>query len=119
MQCPFSGSVYVIVGPGTFSAAADFAHAVKDLRIATIVGEETGGVRRALGDTPGFATPNSGIRFWVSTKLFYPPISRPDDDVRGTVPDFPIDDEKLAPFLGAADPEIACTLDLARKDRGE
>lgn len=117
VESPFRGSVYLIVGPGTFSAASDFAHALKDLRIGTVVGEETGGVRRALGDTPGFETPNGGIPFWVSTKLFYPPVSRPDDDRRGTVPDIAIDGEKLEPFRGAADPELAFTLDLAWKDR--
>jgi hypothetical protein len=117
VECPFSGSVHCLVGPGTFSAASDFTHAVKDLRIAVIVGEETGGVRRALGDTPVFRTPNGGMQFRVSTKLFYPPVNRPDDDVRGTLPDIPIDDEKLAPFQGTEDPELAFTLDLVRKGR--
>jgi hypothetical protein len=113
----FEGRVHALIGPGTFSAAASFAHVLADYGIATLVGEETGGLRRAFGNCAGSNLPHSGLYFPVSDSLFYAPVTRPDDDARGTVPDIAIDDRVLAPFLGASDPELALTLDLIEKRR--
>lgn len=66
----FTGSVYAIIGPGTFSSASDFAQVLKDYRIGTLVGEETGGLRQCFGDSPSFTMPNSNLRFSVSTKRY-------------------------------------------------
>jgi C-terminal processing protease CtpA/Prc len=117
----FRGKVYAIIGPYTFSAASDFAHALKDFEVATLIGEETGGLRKPFGNSPSFQMPHSGLQFSVSTSRYYAPLSRPDDDTRGTVPDIPINDELLAPFMDANDPVLAFILDLtknqpARKD---
>lgn len=113
----FDGSVYVIAGPGTFSSAADFVHIVKDYHLGTVVGEETGGLRLCFGDCPGFQMPYSNLPFAVSTKRFHAPIPMSDDATRGTFPDVQIDENGLAPFLNAADPELAFALDLvARRD---
>jgi len=113
----FDGSLYVIVGPRTFSTASGFAHVVKDYHLGTLVGEETGGVRLCFGDCPSFHMPNSNLRFGVSMKRFHAPIPAPDDATRGSVPDVPIAADCLDPFAGSADPELAFVLDLvARRD---
>ena len=114
----FRGSVYSLIGPATFSSASDFAAVLKDFDIATLVGEETGGLRESFGDCPRFTLPNSGIQFSVSHKRFFAPKPRPDDDRRGTVPDIAINDESLARFMDAEDPVLAFTLNMIEeKDR--
>ncbi|MEN6334494.1 MAG: S41 family peptidase [Phycisphaerales bacterium] len=113
----FDGSLYVITGPGTFSTASDFSHVVKDYHLGTLVGDETGGLRQCFGDCPSFRMPHSDLQFTVSTKRFYAPIPAPDDATHGSVPDIPIDESSLAPFLNSPDPELACVLNLvARRD---
>ncbi len=111
----FEGSVYALVGPYTFSAASDFAHVLEDFHIGTLVGEETGGLRQCFGDCPSFLMPHSNLSFSVSTKRFYAPVPKPGDATRGSLPDIPITDEKLAPFADAKDPVIAFTLSLIEK----
>jgi hypothetical protein len=111
----FEGSVYAIIGAGTFSSASDFAHVLKDFRIGTLVGEETGGLRHCFGDCPSFRMPHSNLLFTVSTKRFYAPIPKPDDEKRGTVPDIETTDERLARFMETDDPELAFVLDWIEK----
>lgn len=111
----FAGPVYVLTSPYTFSSAAGLAAVLKDYGIATLIGEETGGLRQSFGEAYGHRLPNSGIEFSVSGKRFYAPIPQPDDDRRGTVPDIVLTDELLAPFLRFGDPEVVYTLDLIQK----
>lgn len=108
----FGGRVYALIGPATFSSASDFAAVLEDFDIATLVGEETGGLRQCFGDSPPFVLPNTGLRFSVSHKRFFAPRPRPDDDKRGTVPDIAVNNELLAPYVDADDPILAFTLDM-------
>ncbi len=111
----FEGSVYALIGPGTFSAASDFVHVLQDFRLGTLVGEETGGLRQCFGDCPTFLMPHSSLSFTVSTKRFYAPIPKPGDATHGSLPDIPLTDDRLAPFAGAKDPSIAFVLDLIER----
>lgn len=111
----FDGSIYVLVGPSTFSSAADFATVIQDFHIGTLVGEETGGLRQCFGDCPTFHMPHSNLAFTVSMKRFCAPVPRPDDATRGCQPDIPITAEVLAPFAGVNDPQVAFVLDLIEK----
>ena len=61
----FTGRVFFLIGPGTYSAASDFAAAVKDYGIGVLLGEETGGLRQCFGDILTFHAPNSGLSFGV------------------------------------------------------
>lgn len=84
----FNKNVYVLVGPGTFSAAADFAAMVKDLKAATVVGEETGGLASSYGDVLSFILPNSKLQLGVSFKYFVR--CGGFDDKRGVIPDIAV-----------------------------
>ncbi|ULQ51670.1 S41 family peptidase [Flavihumibacter fluvii] len=61
----FTGNVYVLTGPNSFSAAAIFARAVKGQQHIKLIGEETGGGN--YGNTawfiPNVTLPETGIRF--------------------------------------------------------
>jgi hypothetical protein len=111
----FEGAVYVLTSPNTFSAAADLAAVLKDYGMATLIGEETGGVRQSFGEAYGHRLPNSGVEFSVSGKQFFAPVPRPDDARRGTVPDIMLTEELLSPFADDTDPALAYTLDLIQK----
>jgi hypothetical protein len=73
----FEGAVYVLTSPNTFSAAADLTAVLKDYGLATLIGEETGGVRQSFGEAYGHRLPNSGVEFSVSGKRFYAPVPGP------------------------------------------
>ncbi len=111
----FTGCVYVLTSPDTFSSAAGLAAVLKDYGLATLIGEETGGLRQSFGEAYGHRLPHSGVDFSVSGKLFYAPIPQPDDAKRGTVPDIVLTPRRLAPFRGFGDPEVVYTMDLIEK----
>ena len=63
----FDGPVCVLTGPRTYSAAVEFAEAVKTFGLATIVGEETGGQPNSFGNGFPFTLPRSGLLVNVAT----------------------------------------------------
>jgi hypothetical protein len=67
----FTGKLYVLTSTNTFSSAMDFAVAVSDNKIGTIVGEIPGNMPSCYGDNLYFQTPNSKLSFSVSYKYFH------------------------------------------------
>ena len=65
----FEGPVCVLTGPFTFSAAAEFADAVKTYQLATIVGDETGGRPNDFGNQLPFVLPNSGLMLNIASVI--------------------------------------------------
>ncbi len=107
----FKGDLYVLIGPCTFSAAAEFAAVVKDHGLGQLVGEETGGRRQSTGDALTGLLPLSGIRFRVSAMLYYAATPEAGDETRGTLPDISPKAEELSEYEETADPLLQYTLD--------
>jgi hypothetical protein len=84
----FDGPVYLLIGPHTYSSAVSFAAAVKDYKLGTLIGEETGGLATSFGDFYPFDLPNSHLWIFVSHKRIFRPSG--EDDGRGVVPDYEI-----------------------------
>jgi hypothetical protein len=84
----FSGGVYVLTGPRTYSTAQDFAAAMQDYELGTLIGEETGGVASSFGAWMPFDLPNTRLWVFVSTKRIYRPSGKSDG--RGVVPDYEV-----------------------------
>jgi hypothetical protein len=63
----FDGPVCVLTGPHTFSAASEFADAVKTFGLATIVGEATGGQPNSFGNGFAFPLRRSGLSVEMAT----------------------------------------------------
>ena len=82
----FSGRVCVLIGPQTFSSAADLADAVKTYHLATLLGEETGGRPNGFGEAYIFRLPRSQLAVSVSSALFVR-ANGDTTDHRGVVPD--------------------------------
>jgi hypothetical protein len=82
----FNGTVYIITGGNTFSAATLFTKSLKDQRNVITVGEETGG--GAYGNTawliPDITLPNTKVRFRLP--LFRLVIDNNEMKGRGVIP---------------------------------
>ena len=57
----FNGPVCILTGPATFSAAAVLADTIKTFRLATIVGEDTGGRANTTMQAVSYQLPRSLI----------------------------------------------------------
>lgn len=66
----FTGNLYLLTNKTTASAAATFAGIFKELKMGTIIGEETGGTIGYYGDYWNISTPNTGITFCIAPKRF-------------------------------------------------
>lgn len=82
----FGGRLWVLIGLRTFSSASDFAAVIKDMKLGTLVGEETGGLASCYGDSYPFELPNTRIEVEVSHKYFVR--SGGFDDGHGVLPDY-------------------------------
>jgi len=65
--------VYVLIGQRTFPARSIWLPPIKDYKLGTLVGEETGGLATQFGDIYSFWLPNTGLQLGVSHKKFYRP----------------------------------------------
>jgi hypothetical protein len=79
-----AADVFVLVGRGTFSAAANFAAEAARLPRVTLVGEPTGGAPNQYGDPVPVELPESGWKVWIATRFHE--IVRPDDGRDTTEP---------------------------------
>jgi len=83
----FQGKTYLLIGPATFSSAANFAWEYWKFVPGTIIGEETGGVNICTGDILGFQLPNSQLKVIIPWKVFYQYGAKDGDPIHGTIPD--------------------------------
>ena len=90
----FDGNVYILVNGGTFSAADDYANAVKRIGFARLVGRNTGGGCAAYIGSPAIRLPASGMILRVETEI----VINPDGSINelfGTPPDIELPDADL------------------------
>lgn len=69
----FSGDVFLLIGPITYSAAIVLATGLQDHNFATLVGEETGGFANQTAQGNLFNLPNSQLRAYITTRLLVRP----------------------------------------------
>lgn len=105
----FGGPVYLLTGPSTFSSATAFAATIKDLRIGTIIGEETGGLATSYGDIYYFQLPRTKLIAGVSFKRFVRPSG--EEDGRGVLPDHEVI-VRPEEWRSGKDPAVEFTLNL-------
>lgn len=85
----YSGKECFLIGPRTFSSAMMLANAVGDYRLATLIGEETGGIPNAYGDIYPFDLPNTKLSVTVSSAYFVR-ANGDEKDRRGVMPDIEV-----------------------------
>jgi len=102
----FDGNVYILIDRPTFSAADDYANAVKRIGFAKLVGRNTSGGCAAYIAPAVIRLPASGMIFRVETEL----VINPDGSINelfGTPPDIELE---------AADPPKSITKEDLLKD---
>jgi len=105
----------LLIGPGTFSTAADFAATIKDLGVGTIVGEETGGLASSYGDVFSVELPNSELDLGISYKYFLR--TGGFDNGRGVIPDIRIEAAQIKRVEGK-DPVLSSLLEKIDGESG-
>jgi len=82
----FGGTVFVLVGADNSSATFEFALAVREQRLGTLVGQPTGGNQRGINGGAFYFVrlPSSGVEVDLPLIGFFPPGNRPD---AGLTPD--------------------------------
>jgi C-terminal processing protease CtpA/Prc len=91
VECPdtnslrYRGKTCFLIGPRTFSSAMMLANAVADFKLATLIGEETGGIPTAFGEIYPFDLPNTKLLAAVSS-AFFVRANGNREDRRGIVP---------------------------------
>ena len=93
----YTGTIYLLTSPATFSSAADFAWCFKHYNMGKVVGEETGGWGLCYGDNVCAELPNSRIAINVSCKLFYD-IGATEKSTHGVIPDYSVKSEKALDY---------------------
>lgn len=86
---PFEGRTFVIVDASNSSATFEFAQTAQQNKLATLVGQPTGGNQQGINGGAFFflRLPNSKIEIDLPLIGFFPPGKRPD---AGLLPDVPI-----------------------------
>jgi len=90
----FDGKVVVLTDASNSSATFGFAQTVKSARLATLIGQATGGNRRGIngGAFLFLRLPASGIEVDLPLIGYFPPDAQPD---AGIVPDILVEDTAL------------------------
>nr|WP_295663522.1 S41 family peptidase [Polymorphobacter sp.] len=104
----FTGKVAVLIGPKNASATFGFAALAKQHRLATLVGEPTGGNLRGINGGAFFFVnlPGSGIEVDLPLIAYWP--NRPQPDA-GVTPDIVVP-RRLADIASASDRQMASAI---------
>lgn len=107
----FKGSIYLLIAKPTFSAASNFAAAVKYFEIGTLIGQETSGEKDHYGQILPIQLPNSGLNGQVSTAHFITVGGM--EDSGGVTPDYEVK-QKPEDTAKGVDTVLQFTLDLIK-----
>ena len=103
------GGLCVLTGPGTFSAAQNFANRVERECFATFIGEPTGSAPNLVGDPVFHVGAATGITAMVATKRWFD--GGPDDRRRWIFPDVFVP-SLYADWAAGRDPALDAALSL-------
>jgi len=107
----FKGRIFVLIGPKSFSTSTSFTSAIKQFRIATLVGEETGDPTIVYGNVINTTLPNSGLMAAVPGRAFV--LAGGKDDGRGVLPDYEVK-QKPQDTAKGVDTVLQFTLNLIK-----
>jgi hypothetical protein len=91
----FSGPVYILDGPYSYSATIQFIVASQDYHLARIAGEETAALACQTGQVKPLAMPRTGLAAVTPIIAYTRPSGHGCD--RGVIPDVPIAIDELRP----------------------
>ena len=111
----FTGVVYILISPLSYSTGTCFPAAAKYYHNAFIVGEETGQPLLSNGDLNRFTLPNTKLTCYTSlSKIFMP--GNNNDTLKGVIPDYNVT-PTLDDLLNDKDYTLEFTLKLIRENK--
>lgn len=108
----YSGPIYLLIGPKTASSAMSFAAAIKELKIGTLIGEETTDTPVNYGAYLSFKLPNSKLNLCVASKRIV--CIGGKENGRGVLPHYEIT-QKPEDIIENVDTVLQFTLDFAKR----
>lgn len=111
----FAGQVYFTIDNGTYSSGVTLANAVGDYKLATLVGQPTGGAPNEPGELLQLKLPRSGFQIYLPSKYFIRANGNINDP-NPVLPDVTIDRDRLR-GMSAAD-LVDFVTGLERKEVG-
>jgi C-terminal processing protease CtpA/Prc len=112
----FEGKLYVLINSGCFSSTGHFSALLKEHKIGTLIGTETGGTYECNDATREIQIRNTRLRLFVARMTFTAAVkSLPR--YRGVVPDIQAEPD-LADYLSGRDTAKELALSLIAQDNG-
>ncbi len=108
----FTGQIFVLSGPRSFSASTIFVSTIKCSDIGTLVGEETPDPTTLYADTIYSELPNSELYIAAASKCMIAACGKSDG--RGVIPDYEVK-QKPEDITKGVDTVLQFTLDLIKK----
>lgn len=111
----FTGTVYILTGPLSYSTSTCFPAAAKCFHNAIIVGEESGQPLLSNGDLNRFSLTNTKLTCYTSlSKIFLP--CNDNDPMKGVIPDYVVT-PSLVDLLNDKDYIFEYTMKLIRENK--
>jgi hypothetical protein len=112
----FDGRIFALINGGSFSTTAEFLSHLHDRKLATFIGEESGGGYYGNTSGPGLEVtlPNTGLKLRLPLMTYYVHVGRNHSAARGVIPDVPVH-SSIQDLIEGEDKDLATALELARK----
>ncbi|HWO00709.1 MAG TPA: S41 family peptidase [Blastocatellia bacterium] len=115
-QPHFAGKVFILIDGGSFSTTSEFLSQAHFHKLATFIGEESGGgyYGNSSGFMPSLTLPNTGLTLRVPLMTYYMAVSGYKQASHGVIPDYPVE-HTIADLIAGRDKDMELALRLARK----
>jgi len=116
----YAGKTFVLMNGHSYSTTGDFVALAHDMRLATFIGEESGGGYQGNSGNYEFLVtlPNTDIRIFIPIARYWTNVAEPTAKGRGTMPDYHIK-PSLDDSLKGVDTELNFTIDLINNTTNE
>jgi C-terminal processing protease CtpA/Prc len=112
----FTGKVFILIDGGSFSTTSEFLSQAHFHKLATFIGEESGGgyYGNSSGFMPLLTLPNTNLTVRVPLMTYYMAVSGYKQASHGVIPDYPVP-HTIADLIAGKDRDMELALKLARK----
>jgi C-terminal processing protease CtpA/Prc len=115
-QPHFAGKVFILIDGGSFSTTSEFLSQAHFHKLATFIGEESGGgyYGNSSGFMPQVTLPNTKLTVRVPLMTYYMAVSGYKQASHGVIPDYRVE-LTIADLIAGRDKDMELALKLARK----
>jgi len=112
----FAGKVFILIDGGSFSTTSEFLSQAHFHKLATFIGEESGGgyYGNSSGFMPLVTLPNTSLSVRVPLMTYYMAVSGYKQASHGVIPEYRVE-HTIADLIAGRDKDMELALKLARK----